>query len=851
MFLPYIGFDIAEIHNITYASWGETLTLTKVFEPPYEVAQAFERKARAAELHDPWRQYGNNEATLQTLLRRIESPGVMDSHAFKLGISTTAIVGALVAVTIAAVLLYCCRCCPSCLTASSGMLKPRMDYRYFLERLSNNGAYILDESGARNLYHHFNFIRFRQWLVENIRYHDRQGREGERTHGARGGLRVSFSRAPSMPSLAHDVDFDDEVVIYAHSATTSATRSATSQLRTEPLPRSQRPTTLSLHRTVHDPDYLTEQQPRSSSLSRGRPFVLSPSSVAEVLVLSVSDDFYDFYVNAVQTRSQTQAASQPSTQRGPYGGRASVRTSERSSWSGRESDERLTPSGSAASWHESAREREFEERAQPGRPFSRYFRRNERSPQRQQAETGSPGEDRLAAEAAELIENLELADQETGWSFGLTAGFRCEPMVALIDTGSQISLVDKSIALRTGATIKELEVGRDSIAQADGSRLGLIGYIEGALSLRGSMYGHKFFVRPDPPPDMPRQYNTIIGIDLLRKMGQITINFAQQILYLKDMTEQRIYKYKLDPNDRQILLRSTAGPVAYSTPSDRRYVPLPEESFGIPRSAEPGPATSTPMRSQASSENLGSPPGAPRVKNRYQRLRIADDSSSGSELGAPARLQINETRESPNDAQSPRPTSATSSSGQDVPNPAGAASSVPRGGDSPATTVTRYLGNQEWQRREQELNRQAEMATSETQRREARERALVEHQERRRKMAEIRQRVAANLREHRSPGAPLAFDENPQDSDSQPSTTGSNQSDGVERERAGPSSAPPRATVIEVRGQDAALANLVEEYDNEFDMDSWVLLRHDLDKLASQIDNIALNGKGQAPTEAG
>jgi len=811
LFLSYKDFDLASVNNVTYTSWGDTYTITNVFQPPYKVAHALGRQARGTDPNDPWIRLHENNAALQALLARLEPPSVLDSHAFKVGMSTTTLLGTLLAVILVVILLYCCKCCPSCITKSSGRCKPWLDYRVILEKLSGGNIIILDEPGARNLFQRFDFAEFRRWFLFHTARLPWPGR-GQRPNADPGAVRVSFARSPSVPQLAQGEDFEDEGIHF------------------EPPPRIhrlQRPTTLAVGPLAvsagSPPAYGTLRRNRSMSRDNERRLIM-PSTASQVLVLTVNDNFF---VNAVQTRSQARSQDRAYDPPPRYA-EAAV-----------ESNLRRSPSNSISSIHNTRSDTQIER-------------------------------DVLEAEAAELIHEYELADRNAGWTFGLTAGFRCEPMVALIDTGAQVSLIDESLATGAGATIWELAPHQRIVQQADGANVNLIGFIEGALSMRGATYGHKFYVRPNPPLDMPRPYNAIIGIDLLKKMGQITINFHQKVLYIKDMAQGFMYKYHLDPNDRQIMLRSTAGREVYRTNSERQSIVAqpnehagsrPFEHAGSPPNEHPGsppipaygPATSTPIPPVQS-------PASTILAGRRNRRRLISDASESDDqpLSSPPRLQINEA--GPSQQRSPQlhrehcpiPSPTTSSSEQRPGSSESGPSSQGQPRSSPGTIVTGILGNQGWLSRDHNLARQAQAAVSAGQRQEQRQQAFDEIQRRRRQLSDIRHETAANIRAQRGANASVAFEESPNTSNSQPSDASSDIP--LASLRRGGQSAPrtpPQATVLNLPSAGPSSDEYVEAYADDPDLSDWIILRKELDDLANRMDVIALNGMGLSPTEAG
>ena len=199
-----------------------------------------------------------------------------------------------------------------------------------------------------------------------------------------------------------------------------------------------------------------------------------------------------------------------------------------------------------------------------------------------------------------LEERLEQMDRITANvaendSLGLTAGFDCEALRALIDTGAQVTMVTKKLAQQIGAKIHDLDPETATAIQSASRRvIPMAGYIFAGIFLCGNVYHHKFFVRNDEDDEGPvLDANIVLGTDFMIKIGKLIIDFHNKKVVFEDRPRNRSFVFPMGPLEEQLIIRCGDG---YQT-------------FHVGGAGQPGwrrPRSPGPRRSDSEDDSRGS-----------------------------------------------------------------------------------------------------------------------------------------------------------------------------------------------------------------------------------------------------
>jgi hypothetical protein len=146
--------------------------------------------------------------------------------------------------------------------------------------------------------------------------------------------------------------------------------------------------------------------------------------------------------------------------------------------------------------------------------------------------------------------------------FGMASGFECRGMAALIDTGASVSMVESYVPNRLKAVIYQLSQEQARlICTAEGEPMNLQGYIKACLIIGKGIYPHKFYVRGkhNAMSHHPKQFDMIIGVDLMDKIGSCTIDVNRKEIVFRDRDRKSSYCYKLDPKENRLIIRCHDG----------------------------------------------------------------------------------------------------------------------------------------------------------------------------------------------------------------------------------------------------------------------------------------------------
>jgi hypothetical protein len=147
------------------------------------------------------------------------------------------------------------------------------------------------------------------------------------------------------------------------------------------------------------------------------------------------------------------------------------------------------------------------------------------------------------------VQGIDSADIGLGFSVGTEKIFRVS---MLCDTGADASVIDRRLADRAGVHIAPLRK-EDTYMLCDAQPFKLAGKIEGVLHIAGHTRS-TFLVPHDPFPH--NGYSIILGHDLLRRIGQMHIDYDRGKLTLIDQRTKAKYVFRLSSHRAVI---STAG----------------------------------------------------------------------------------------------------------------------------------------------------------------------------------------------------------------------------------------------------------------------------------------------------
>jgi hypothetical protein len=119
----------------------------------------------------------------------------------------------------------------------------------------------------------------------------------------------------------------------------------------------------------------------------------------------------------------------------------------------------------------------------------------------------------------------KAVNQAVGF-IGLFGGMKCTSIVSLIDTGSDISLCTKSMAMLTQC-FTPVQQSITASTPTEGHNLKILGSVEIGLYLHGLVYGHRLPVIPD---SKHRRWDVLIGNDLLSKIGEVRVNYFNKTI---------------------------------------------------------------------------------------------------------------------------------------------------------------------------------------------------------------------------------------------------------------------------------------------------------------------------------
>jgi hypothetical protein len=153
-----------------------------------------------------------------------------------------------------------------------------------------------------------------------------------------------------------------------------------------------------------------------------------------------------------------------------------------------------------------------------------------------------------------------MLDEPPLRGFGMTAGCDCTGVVALFDSGAGVSMIEAHVMTEIGAKLIRLPPAQMKlIISADGEPMSLLGYVHACLVIGRGIYPHNFYVRTRPVDRIKRPYDVIVGVDLMAKIGVISVNYEHKTLTLKDPKIRSEYVFRLDPKEPRVVIRTSQG----------------------------------------------------------------------------------------------------------------------------------------------------------------------------------------------------------------------------------------------------------------------------------------------------
>ena len=157
----------------------------------------------------------------------------------------------------------------------------------------------------------------------------------------------------------------------------------------------------------------------------------------------------------------------------------------------------------------------------------------------------------------------------------------------LVDTGADVSVIGRDALDRLQLPLQDFEGGQHpTITQADQSAIEFAGVVRCGLYLAGTVIPHVFYVSNDRAFQTP-QYDVILGNDLLRRLGVLTVDYAKRIIKLRDVDNKAEFLFEMQ-GDKCILMTEgasscwlTVGPPGHFG----KFLPNPDD----PRLATPPP----------------------------------------------------------------------------------------------------------------------------------------------------------------------------------------------------------------------------------------------------------------------
>ena len=135
---------------------------------------------------------------------------------------------------------------------------------------------------------------------------------------------------------------------------------------------------------------------------------------------------------------------------------------------------------------------------------------------------------------------------------GITSGFLVKRVKVIVDTGADVSLMDENVAKYLRLRINYRPPNMRPIRQAEGTQLLTKGICLGALYLKGHSYPHVFIIPQRSRTD--KEYEVILGNDILAKIGEVNVDYRKKILTLRDSIRKAYFTFPLHEKTHRIIM---------------------------------------------------------------------------------------------------------------------------------------------------------------------------------------------------------------------------------------------------------------------------------------------------------
>jgi hypothetical protein len=197
------------------------------------------------------------------------------------------------------------------------------------------------------------------------------------------------------------------------------------------------------------------------------------------------------------------------------------------------------------------------------------------SPEDDLVESDKPTEPVIWATTKVTVPRSAGSGRSGKLTLGFVLGYHMHKVNVLCDSGADVSVVSRALVERAGGTIEPLGVDEPRVRMCDdGQYLAMAGKVQGILYLAGHSYPFRFFVPKSRWEH--KQYDIIMGHDLMQRIGELRISYKNKRLMLIDDRTKAKFIFKL--KGRRAVI-TTDGPPMVAL----RTRPESRECFHRPR----------------------------------------------------------------------------------------------------------------------------------------------------------------------------------------------------------------------------------------------------------------------------